>query len=245
MNKRIVDIVLLVCFFSFPVCAEMRVWTDKKGNSIEAEYINRFSDKVALKTTDGRQIKVPISGLCAEDIKYLEESTPPSIEIEVDDNADTDEISSYSSDYSSYGYSRKREKVKCEATITKKSQDPSAMPLTAVMLVFVKDLKTDDLIVEHAVREEFSFKNKKSMTIASPISSLQFEDSSYSGKSGRKYEGYVVCVVNEKQELLAADGNHTLFENNVAKLMDAEKGWIYDDDLVLIEKPQERRKKRK
>ncbi|MDF7824967.1 SHD1 domain-containing protein [Pontiellaceae bacterium B12227] len=108
MKKWVCLVVSVLCLCR--VQAEMRIWSDKKGNTIEAEFMSMMGSKVVLKTPQGKTIKVPAAGLSDADKKYLSENIPPKIKIEVDVDKDRETLSSYSSEYGTYGYERKARK---------------------------------------------------------------------------------------------------------------------------------------
>ena len=52
---------LLVTFLALTsVRAELRIWTDKADNFVEAEFVKLFADKVVLKQVDGKTVKAQI-----------------------------------------------------------------------------------------------------------------------------------------------------------------------------------------
>ena len=65
---------------------EMRTWTSKTGQTLEAEYARNTMDTVWLKTPTGKQKKIPISAFSKADQDYIYSQTPPKIEISVDNN---------------------------------------------------------------------------------------------------------------------------------------------------------------
>lgn len=74
--------VAVVCaLFCVSVQAEMRIWQDKKGNTIEAEFVTISAGKVVLRTSEGEQLKINPAGLSAADQAYLKRSIPPRIDI--------------------------------------------------------------------------------------------------------------------------------------------------------------------
>ena len=224
---------------------EMRIWTSIKGDTVEAEFVKFFGGKVVLRKPDGKELKVSANGLCAADRKYLNESIPPTIEIDVDIDNDRKEVGSYSSDYSSYGWAKKTEKVKCEVTVTKKSRDENSTPLIARLYVFSKNLETDELRVEIKQEQEFSFEHQKNMTFASNPVLLKYEKSSTYGDRGETYEGYLVFVENETGQLIDVHGSRKKFEENFSKITPAVQGTRFDDDLDMLNPPSNNSRKKK
>jgi len=107
MKKRVLNIIMLSILWAGISCAEMRTWTSENGDTIEAEFKQMFGgNKVVLKTSKGKTLKIPIDGLCAKDRKYLASVVPPKIDIIVDVDKDRNK------EFSTGDYKRYRETVK-------------------------------------------------------------------------------------------------------------------------------------
>ncbi len=59
----------------------MRIWTTDTGQTIEAEYVTAIGGKVILKTAKGKQKKMLLTQLCAQDVEYIELANEPSINL--------------------------------------------------------------------------------------------------------------------------------------------------------------------
>jgi len=60
----------------------LRTWTGMDGKTIEAEYVTVMGRKAVLKTAKGKQKKIPLAQLSAEDLEYIELSNPPKLNID-------------------------------------------------------------------------------------------------------------------------------------------------------------------
>ncbi len=67
---------LLGCFICGATLAEMRLWEDKKGNVLEAEYKCEVSGKVVLRDRKGKNHTLSISSLSNKDQQYLQTKLP-------------------------------------------------------------------------------------------------------------------------------------------------------------------------
>jgi len=54
---------------------ELRVWRDKKGNSVEAAFVKEENGIVTLKGKDGNSLQAKLEGLCDEDCEYVKDVT--------------------------------------------------------------------------------------------------------------------------------------------------------------------------
>jgi len=60
---------------------KMRVWTMVDGRTLEAEFVSRIGDKVALKNAKGRLLKIPQKEMSEEDWVFIQLEMRPELEI--------------------------------------------------------------------------------------------------------------------------------------------------------------------
>lgn len=226
MKRLLSGIMIVLAIGTLGTFAEMRTWTDKKGNSIKAEFVGVFSGKVVLKKASGKQVKVPQSGLSAKDQKYLENAVPPTIEIDVFIDRESKQISS-----NGYGYSRRRENIKGRVILTKKNRESSSRKFTAYLYVFGKDLYRDEIWVIDETQHEFSFEHQKKIEFSGNQSSITHTDSSYSNKYGDKYDGYLVFIKDSGGNVVCVKGSRSKYEKKVTQIEKAKKRARFDFDL--------------
>ncbi len=215
--------------------AEMRIWTSVKGDTIEAEFKTIISGRVILHKADGKELKVPLNGLSRADIKYLETKIPPKIDIDVNVDKDKTTLSSYSG-YSS-NYQREEIKIKCEVTLTKKSRDASAMPLTACILVFSEDVRNKEMKVISRTEKKFNFLSSKEIHFSSDVAKFEATESSgyYGGdETGDEYLGYIVYIEDEAGELIEMRSSSKGFEKNIRRIRRFKKDTKFDRDYYII-----------
>lgn len=78
--RRIVLCAVLLLLLPF-ASAETRVWKLADGRTFEAEFIALVARKVALKNKKGKQIQIPLKEFSGEDLKFIQLSMPPRLEI--------------------------------------------------------------------------------------------------------------------------------------------------------------------
>lgn len=232
MKRQIIGILIALAATELAPRAEMRIWSDKKGNSIEAEFVNFFSGKVVLKTTAGKQFKVPVSGLSAEDQKYLKNVVPPTIGIEVAMNRETKILSSSSDSI------RKTEKIKAQVTLTKKNREPCGRKFTAYLYVFAKNIRENELMVLDAAEHGFSFEKKNKIVFSgNPVETERTERSYSRSNEGQEYEGYLVVIEGDRGTVLYTKGSRPLYETHAGQIRKAEKGTCFDPKFRHPAKP--------
>ncbi len=210
-------------------CAESRIWTSKKGDAIEAEYVKMFGDKVVLKTNKGKTLKVSVAGLCAADREYLASVVPPRIEVivDVDVNRETES--------SGYSYERKSEAIKCSVILKKTNQEPCSRKFTAHIYVFAKKERGNTRWLISCVKESVSFADENVAQFKTPVARVQYINAGYIDNQGFRYEGYLVVVADDAGQVVAMESNQGKYEKNWSKIKDANKGAQFDRDFDLLD----------
>jgi hypothetical protein len=92
--KSLLVVITVVAFFSCPVQAYPRTWTDATGKyTVEAELVEVTEDDVVLTKSDGKTITVPISKLSKADQEFLQEQSRPKEEPKAADEPAEDDDS--------------------------------------------------------------------------------------------------------------------------------------------------------
>ena len=228
MKKLSMMFILAACFLLlFEVSAEMRIWTSIKGETIEAEYITMVSGKVVLKTSAGKQIKVPMSGLCAADHKYLISAIPPKLKISVDVDVDRDKQGD------GYYYETTDEAYTITITIEKTNKEESDRKLTARAYMVAETKNNKGMLIGYS-SHDFSFMGQSTaeFSVSGDVSSTQ----SYWSNHGYEYEGYLILVESEDGKVIAMESNQNRFEKNVRNLKKARKGDQLSKSLTVVKK---------
>ncbi len=230
------SLVVFVVFLGLiTASAEMRIWTSKKGDTIEAEYVNIIGSKIVLKTSAGKQLKVPMSGLCQADMDYLASAIPPKMKLTVDVDKDRDTLSSYSSTYGTYNYEEKAETIKCEVEIVKTSREPCNRDLVGHLYVIGKQEGGDLRKLLSIDKQEFSFRKSKEFKFRSQPVTVEYSRGSYTTKRGSRYEGYILVVEDKEGKVLAIESSQGTYEKHLHKIKKAKKGNQLDRDFDVIQ----------
>lgn len=228
--KKYIAVVCVLLGLSFAVSAEMRIWSDKKGNTVEAEFISILGDKVVLKSPKGKVLKVPMSGLSAADKKFLASSIPPTIKIEVD--IDKDEKKMHDSGYSV----SKKETVSCSVELKKTSKAACSREFTAYAFVFSENLSDSSKKIMLLKEHKFHFKGSATVTFSTGSASVENYkgwSSSSNGKSGDEYHGYLIFVEDERGNIITIQSNQTTYEKNIARIKGGKVGTQFDKNYII------------
>ncbi len=212
MKKSIVAIAIVALVTA--AWAELRIWTGKNGQTIEAEYVRDASGKVWLKPVTGKTKVVPINALCEEDQNYILKKKLPKIEIEVDDDikrstvgADIDNVAA---------------EMKCSVTITKTSRNPYPVDYEVSFYVLAMHIRYKEYFIADKIVETFSLdeKSKKSVTFTGKQLNFEYDPDP---PWGTRYEGYAVVVKTTEGAMLATKGKDKFVER-VHLFKDAKVG---------------------
>ena len=191
---------------------EMRAWTGVGGKALEARFMTVTSDKAVLEDTRGKQRKIPLAQLSAEDREFIELTSPPEFNID---------------------FSKKSSQF-----IGKMSPYNTRVPAKVLDYVFSARLKqistglyNHELHVEffavgaenfgdHYIlldRQESRFTPTKENQQSHEFSGKTVRLTSYElygDFKGMKYDGYLVVVTDSRGKIIAHQtSNKWLFEN--------------------------------
>lgn len=236
--------VAILFLYSLSACvvsvgAEMRLWTDSEGDTIEAEHVRTLGDSVVLRQKDDAEIKVSLDALSERDRKYALLLAPVRIDITVSPKTNR-KNKGYGAGHGG-GFQVQEESIVAEVGIRKSSSAPYEAPLVAEICLIGKAEQHDGYIVlDHGTSKfRFSADNKNEHAFSSGIINLtQFEGGV---QKGVEYEGYLVVVKNLEGEVISFKCNKLEFEKNAAAIMGAAKGSLFDGDFNPVDREALRR----
>ncbi len=223
--KRAITFLLLL-LSSMGEGAEMRVWTDKKGNVVEARFIQIAGSKIVLETNDGRRLMIPPSGLSDADQTYLAEVIPPKLDIDVDVDIDRDKQGN------GYYHETKSEHITCEVTIKKINKERCTRKFKAYLYLLASSTKGDRLQIVEMQSQSLSFKSSKSASFTA--SATVTSEVGYSWENGFEYEGYLACVEDDHGKLIAVKTNKSHYKAPLQNLKKGSKGTRFTNDFVKL-----------
>ena len=233
--KRSIVCLVLTAMLIGSVHAELRVWTDKSGKTIEAEHVRTLTHQVVLRQADGTEIRVSLDTLSERDRKYAILQTPPRISIHV--STDTDR--------SNTGVNRRtqiqEEEIQAEVTIEKTSSSPYEAPLRSTLVLIGETEQSGHSIILENRNEPFSFTEGSEVRFESGKISLRQVESGV--ERGVEYKGYMVAVVDKTGEILELKCSKLEYEKNAEALLSGARGTVYDEDFKVVgqkRKPSEK-----
>jgi len=215
----------LLCFCAM-ANAEMRTWTSRKGDTVEAEYVRMRGDKVVLKTADGKTHRIPVEGLCDDDQEYLSHAAavPPRIQIDVDEDVDIDKqvISSFRE--------KEEQTITCNVLIRKANSEPCFDKFKVNLFLIAEVKESSEKIIIDTKEQSVSFANQDTAQIS--LTGKVENETGYDWAAGLEYEGHIVCVQDDSGEIIAMKATKNAYEKNMGAILKAKKGDLFTEDFV-------------
>jgi hypothetical protein len=209
--------------------AEMRIWTSKKGKSVEAEYVKMYGSKVVLKTIEGKTLHVPVFGLCDDDQEYLARvaTVPPKIVVSVAEDMERDKNSS--------GYPETLvEWLTLDINVRKRNPEPCVERFKTELYILGREKKNNEYFsIIDIVKRDLTFAQSDLVTFTEKFTIKS--EVSYSWSSGFEYQGYLFCVKNSEGEVVAMDCNQNILERNLGVVLKSRKNDVYNEDFIKID----------
>jgi hypothetical protein len=204
-----------------------RLWTTRSGKSFEGEYVSVMGDKVMLKSTRGKQIRMPYADLSENDRAYIELSNPPQFKM-----SGVRQSSQRFIDVSPYN-NRPPPKI-IDYTFGGKINQSSARPYNHELFIeyyAIGQQYFDDDTFVLLDRQSSSFMPTKENDRSHAFSGEEVALMSYDLTEqifGNKYYGYVMKLVDSRGETIQIQASSKWMEENVKNLEKIQKGWFID-----------------
>lgn len=218
MMKKFIITVWLLAGLVYSTSAEMRIWTSVKGDTIEAEFVKKIGSKAILTTAKGKQLKIPMHGLCKADLAYIASVIPPEFKIDVDIDKDSRKLADYD------GYVSKKDSISGEVIIKQTNSDKCNRSFKACLYVFAKDLKSDSKMVILKKEHSFDYRTSKQTSFTTNVACIQHRDYWYNGKKGMTYDGYLIFIEDSKGNVVKVDASQKKYEDNIPRIKPLNKG---------------------
>jgi hypothetical protein len=226
MKRLMIFGIAAVLFLCATANAEMRIWTSKKGDTIEAEYVKMYGSKVVLKTANGKTLHVPAGGLCDDDQEYLSHLTavPPKIQIEVDDDLERDKKGA------GYYLENEEQRVTCNVVVKKTNSEPCLGNFKARLYVIGEEKEGTKKKILGIKEQAFSFARQDATEFS--LTATAKSRVGYMWAEGFEYEGYLVCVEDDSGEMIAMESNQNAYERHMDVILKSSQGNIFTEDFV-------------
>jgi len=205
----------------------MRLWTSRTGeDSVEAEYVKMSGNRVVLKTADGRTLRVPAEGLCDDDQEYLSHAAAvaPKIQIDVDDDLEIEKNGN------GYYYEKEEQRVTCNVAIKKANSDPCFDNFKAYLFLIAEEKEGTKKKIIDVKEQSFSFATQDVEKLS--LTAGVWSEVGYMWANGFEYEGYLVCVQDERGATIALETNQNAYERHSRVILKSKKDDIFTEDFI-------------
>ncbi len=217
-------IVSLALILGQSALAEFRIWHDRKGNRLEAEYICEVGGKIMLRDPEGKEYRMSLDSLSRGDQAYLQRLLPPKLDIEFDKNQDRRNVDDY---YSTLD-------IRCSAVIEKKSRMPYDRELKAIMVVLGYRDHNNQFVVLDRSESTFKLSEKATHEFSGAVFRINEYRHYYSTNRATKYRGHVIGVLDPEGKLVAVKASSTAYAEKFAELSKCRAGESLDRSLNKI-----------
>lgn len=192
---------------ALPAAAEYRIWSDKTGYAVEAEFVCETGGQMVFRDREGKEYKINPESLSDEDQLYLQSLLPPVLYINVNKLQET----------RSRGEAREGT-VECVVTIKKTSTRPYTGRLTAQLVVIGQDRRSDTYIILSRAKGDFELNraNQEQYEFKSNRVRVGFD---MHRKVSTEYSGYVLVVKDNHGKVVARDASRSVFEKVAEQLL--------------------------
>ena len=210
--------------------AELRTWTDSRGNKIEAELLENMNGEVTLLREDGREAHISISNLSANDQKYGLVNRPPKIDIQVSEvtsrknkgftfeaeDSDYDRDVQVQTSSSSY-----------KVTLKRSGTIPYDKPIQAELYVFGYKKQEDAFVLLSKTLKKFSFGDEdtkdKFVFTSNAVTTQNLQGNR---KAGTTYHGNMVVLVDNKGRVFKTKGSRARMQEFTALIRKMKSGQV-------------------
>lgn len=208
---------LLVLFFllvgPLPGFSEYRLWSDKKGNCIEAELLDSNPAQVSVRDKNGKVFKFHPTKLSAADQNYLKTAFPPELEIEF----------SKIQDRQKHNYSYSAEVLMSGSVVVKPTRRTEYTQSMKSILIMVGENQRDhSVVILDRVEKMFDFKHGQEFELKG-VTFKMYEDK-YDNSYGTKYKGFLCVVLDSADQPIEIKASRKEYEALYAKIIKLKTG---------------------
>lgn len=238
MKRILIVIVLCSTLSTYLAHAEMRTWTDARGNTIEAEFVENMHGNVTLVRPDGTEAFIKISNLSADDQKYVLVNSPPKIDIKVNKVTDRKNqgFSYESPSDSSYDrdYQVQTSSSLYKVTLKRSGTIPYNKPITAELYIIGYKKHSQEYVILSKTVKSFTYgEGDISDTFEFQSNPITTKNLQGGRDKGTVYHGNVVALVDNKGHLFDVKGSRSGMEEHIAFIRDQNTDFAMTREEII------------
>ena len=220
-RRSLITLTTLALLVSLQATAELRTWTDSRGNTIEAELIENMHGEITLQKVDGKESHIDISDLSANDQKYVLKNSPPKIDISVSAVTDRKNKGFSFEDPNDSNYDRdvqvQTSTTFYKATLKRSGSIPYDRPIQAELYVIGFKKQAEEFVVLSKTIKTFTFGQgeveDEFVFTSDPITTKNLQGGR---EKGIEYHGNLLVLVDDKGHVFSAKGSRSKMEEHAA-----------------------------
>lgn len=231
--------ILSVTVLVLSATAEYRIWTDKKGNEIEAEFIREFGGKLTLRDRKGRVFKVDPKGLSEADHLYLNPPPPPPT---VEDQYEIQlRKRTWSGKSKELVFSRNFiQDVEYEASmvVNKKQEDaPDLEGARGFVFICGHQIENDTIPEQYIVIDRYEvpleWEDGKGLAQEGSVITTLVRDEKGKLVAGIKYRGHAIALISKDGEVMLTQQSSS-FLDDIEKLRALNREDLFNKKLEKV-----------
>jgi len=217
-NRLFICFVLTALFACGSVSAQMRVWEDASGVSVQAEFVRELFGSVELRRPSGKLHSIPLENLSDQDARYLRTRIPPEIELTVRTKK---MAKARNQEFMKAG--DEINVVTATVQIKKNSRAPYFGVMRGEIYLIGKEVATDDyrLSGKGFSQVQFTEENPGTCSFESSADFRVYDEYNRLQQRGAEYVGYLVVILD-------ALGNRLAVETDIS--------WLEGDKIDALRK---------
>lgn len=216
-------ILILLLISPLTGLSDYRVWTDKKGNCIEAELLDSNPAQVSVRDKDGKVFKFHPSKLSKADQNYLRTAFPPELDISFSKVQDREN--------SGYSYGN----VSMSGSVVIKAKRPTqySKTMTCILIIIGEYQRTNTPIILDKVEKPFDFKTSQEFKLQG--NTFRMTDDNYANNWGSEYKGFLAVVLDADNKVIELKSSRKEYEAEYAKIIKLNLGTHCNKDFTSKE----------
>lgn len=236
MKSCITALILCSTLASLNAHAEMRTWTDVRGNTIEAELIENMHGNITLLRADGREAHIKISNLSADDQKFVLVNSPPKIDIRVNEITSRENVgfSPDSANDNDRDFQVQTTHSLYKVTLKKSGTIPYDKPIQAELYVVGYKKQTQEYVILSKTVKKFTFgdgdKADEYVFESNPITTKNLQGQR---DGGTVYHGNLVALVDDQGHVFDVKGSRSKMEEHAAFIRKQGPGFAMTKEDII------------
>lgn len=220
---------LLTAIITFSAHAEMRTWTDLRGNTIQAEMLENMHGNVTLQMESGKETHIKISNLSADDQKYVIKNSPPKIDIQVSELTERENQGFSVPDRDDVSNERQLQIqttfVEYKIKLNKSNSIPYDKPIHAEFYLIGFKKETEEYVLLDKTVALVDFNRDDSKNKFEFISdNVTVKNLQGGQEKGTELFGHLVVLVDDNNRVFAIDGSRGKIEEHAARIRKRKEG---------------------